>query len=93
MRSHVRAQTKYTAQRMSFFATYATSTRQIFSTITRTRPSPPHRQNQFGVAAGGPIRKDRNFYFFNYEGLRTSQSSTVLANVPSPDARNGILIF
>ena len=54
-------------------------------------PKPPYRQNQFGVAAGGPIRKDRNFYFFNYEGLRTSQSSTVLANVPSPDARNGIL--
>jgi TonB dependent receptor len=40
---------------------------------------------------GGPIQKDKTFFFGNYEGLRTNQSSTILANVPSPDARNGIL--
>lgn len=42
-------------------------------------------QNQFGGAIGGPLRKDRTFYFANYEGQRRSESpfynSTVLANI------------
>ena len=42
-------------------------------------------QNQFGIAIGGPWRKDRTFYFGNYEGQRRSESpfynSTVLANI------------
>jgi hypothetical protein len=43
------------------------------------------RQNQFGAAAGGPIRKDKTFVFANYEGQRRTESptynSTVLANI------------
>ncbi|MFY9570875.1 MAG: carboxypeptidase regulatory-like domain-containing protein, partial [Blastocatellia bacterium] len=43
------------------------------------------RQNQFGAAVGGPWRKDRTFYFVNYEGQRRSESpfynSIVLANI------------
>ncbi|MBZ5561410.1 MAG: carboxypeptidase regulatory-like domain-containing protein [Acidobacteriia bacterium] len=35
-----------------------------------TRPIPPYRQNQFGASLGGPIRRDRTFFFTNYEGLR-----------------------
>jgi len=42
-------------------------------------------QNQFGGTIGGPITRDRTFYFFNYEGQRRSESpfynSTVLANI------------
>src|SRR5437867_8024143 len=34
---------------------------------------PPFRRNQFGVAIGGPIRKNRTFLFFTYEGLRQRQ--------------------
>jgi len=41
------------------------------------QPAPlPHelRQNQFGVAAGGPIQKDKTFFFVNYEGKRSANS-------------------
>ena len=34
------------------------------------------RQNQFGATLGGPISKDRTFYFINYEGQRRGQSPT-----------------
>ena len=56
-------------------------------------PKAPFRQNQFGVAAGGPIRKDRTFFFGNYEGFRRFTSTTVLAIVPSSSARSGILNY
>src|SRR5467141_257494 len=49
------------------------------------------RQNQFGVSAGGPIRKDKLFVFGDYEGLRYSKGIPVSISVPSNDARLGIL--
>ena len=52
---------------------------------------PPFRRNQFGAALGGPIKKDRTFFFANYEGLRQDQSATQLAVVPTQAARNGQL--
>ena len=52
---------------------------------------PPFRRNQFGAALGGPIRKDRTFFFVNYEGIRQSKGITTVSTVPSPDARNGII--
>ena len=51
---------------------------------------PPFKRNQFGASVGGPILKDKTFFFFNYEGLRQSLSSTNVDTVPSNDARNGI---
>lgn len=53
---------------------------------------PPFRRNQFGVAAGGPIRKDSTFIFGDYEGIRQSKGITNSDTVPSIPARNGIIL-
>jgi outer membrane receptor protein involved in Fe transport len=52
---------------------------------------PPFRRNQFGVGAGGPIRKDRTFVFADYEGIRQSKGITNVDTVLSPAARAGNL--
>src|SRR6266705_2368853 len=55
-------------------------------------PLPFLRRNQFGVAAGGPIIKDRTFIFGDYEGIRDSEGVASGNNsVPSDNARLGIL--
>lgn len=52
---------------------------------------PPFRRNQFGGSIGGPIRKEKTFFFFAYEGLRQSLATTVTDFVPSANAHNGIV--
>jgi hypothetical protein len=54
-------------------------------------PLPPFRRNQFGASVGGPVRKDRTFFFADYEGVRQFQGHSILATVPSQNARVGIL--
>jgi len=44
---------------------------------------PPFRLNQFGGSLGGPIVKDKTFFFVNYEGIRQFRGQTLHAFVPS----------
>lgn len=53
---------------------------------------PPFRRNQFGGSIGGPVGNTRTFFFFNYEGLRQSLSSTTVDQVPSEEAHLGHLV-
>jgi hypothetical protein len=52
---------------------------------------PPFRRNQFGGALGGPIRKNKTFFFADYEGLREFRSLSFNSTTLSANARNGIL--
>ena len=49
--------------------------------------APPFRRNQFGGAAGGPLRKGRSFLFANYEGFRQALHQTSAAFVPDAASR------
>jgi len=51
-------------------------------------PKAPYKQNQFGVTLGGPIKKDKIFFFVDYEGLRIHQAQTDITTVPT-DGSNG----
>jgi hypothetical protein len=51
------------------------------------QPKPRERQNDFGGVMGGPIVKDKTFFFFSYEGLRVTQPLFQISDVPSLDAR------
>ncbi len=50
---------------------------------------PPFHQNQFGASLGGPIKKNKMFFFGNYEGFRQISPLNVFANVPSAAQRAG----
>jgi outer membrane receptor protein involved in Fe transport len=49
----------------------------------------PLHRNQFGATLGGPIKKDKTFFFAYYEGLRNTQGETRRVTVPSDAERGG----
>ncbi len=55
--------------------------RDFFNTVDK--PKPTYIRNQFGAAVGGPIIKNKTFFFGAYQGLYLRQSSTSIASTPS----------
>jgi hypothetical protein len=64
-----------------------------FNGYTNNPPLPKakERQNDFGGTFGGPILKDRTFFFFSYEGLRLRLPQTALTTVPDLSARQNAI--
>lgn len=50
---------------------------------------PPFRRHQFGLDVGGPILRDRTFFFAGYEGIREQRVATFTARVPPPEMLGG----
>lgn len=54
-------------------------------------PAPPFQRNQFGASLGGPVQRNKTFFFANYEGFRQHLHQTGVDLVPDANARNGLL--
>lgn len=50
-------------------------------------------RNVFGGSLGGPLRKDRLFFFVNYQGYRQREEDSVVRIVPSASMRDGVLLY
>jgi Carboxypeptidase regulatory-like domain/TonB dependent receptor len=70
-----------------FFRNGALDARNYFA--PRDQPAPQYQRNQFGFSLGGPLRKDRTFFFVDYEGTRAREGITRVTNVPSLRERIG----
>lgn len=51
--------------------------------VLNNRPKSPYHYNQFGGNVGGPLQRDRHFYFVDYDGQRNTQPNDVFLNVPA----------
>jgi hypothetical protein len=70
-----------------FFRNDIFDARNVFQT---SGAKPELRQNQFGGSIGGPIFKDKTFFYFDYEGLRTVSGVTYVKTVPTLAEYNDI---
>lgn len=50
-------------------------------------------RNVFGGSLGGPIQKDRFFFFINYQGYRQREQNSVVRIVPSASMRDGVILY
>jgi len=74
-----------------FLRNSALDARNFFDQSSPGRRLPTFQRNQFGGAAGGPLKKNRLFVFGNYEGFRQRLGLTNVAIVPDDLARQGQL--
>lgn len=75
---------EYHGSLFEYFRNSALDARNFFDGPTKT----PLRLNQFGGSIGGPIIKNKLFFFSSVEFLRQRAANNLIANVPSPAARN-----
>jgi hypothetical protein len=63
----------------------------FFAKAGGLKSEPPFKRNQFGGSIGGPVKKDKAFFFFNYEGLRQDTTRTPATVAPDANMHAGFL--
>jgi hypothetical protein len=71
-----------------FLRNEALNARNFFQSMDATKPE--YRRNQFGGTFGGPIVRDRSFFFVDYQGQRQDIGRTAISTVPTLLQRQGI---
>ena len=71
-----------------FFRHESLNARNFFASTNPVKPE--FRRNQFGGVLGGPLRRDRTFFFVDYQGQRQNIGRTVISTVPTALQRQGI---
>src|SRR6266403_15334 len=80
----------YHGELFEFFRNNALDARNFFNPAS-AGPQAPFKRNDFGASFGGPIKKNKIFFFLAYEGLRQHQSLTVTSTrVPSQNERAAV---
>ena len=79
----------YHGEAFEFFRNNALDARNFFNSVA-SGPQAPFKRNEFGADFGGPIKKNKVFFFVAYEGLRQHQNLTVSTTVPSQNDRAGV---
>ncbi len=80
---------RYTGSAFEFHRNSVLDARNFFD--PPSQPKPEFTRHQFGGVVGGPVRRDRTFFFGAYEGLVERLGVTGVTAVPDDDARRGIL--
>ncbi len=70
-----------------FLRNRMTDARNFFAPAGQNNPQ--YQRNQFGASAGGPLRRNRTFFFSDYEGRRVREGMTLITNVPTALERIG----
>ena len=73
---------KFHGTALEYFRNNALDARNYFN--QKGSPQAPFHNNQFGGSLGGPIVRDKTFFFFDYEGQRESVGTVSVASVPDP---------
>src|SRR6266540_647956 len=82
-------QNRFTGSLFEFHRNSAFDAKNFFDPADKEIPA--FKRNQFGGAVGGPIRKDKTFFFAAYESLIERLGITGVSTVPDANARQGIL--
>ena len=80
---------RYTGSIFEFHRNSALDARNFFDPASL--PKPEFTRHQFGGVLGGPLQRDRTFFFGAYEGLVERLGVTGVTAVPDDDARRGII--
>ena len=80
---------RFTADAWEFFRDTKLNAEPYFKPVDGVKP--PLRRNQFGGVLGGPLVKNKAFFFGDYEGFRQDRKTTTFSTIPTATQASGIL--